>query len=402
MLRGGSALPLLVLLLGAWGVCANAGATTTSAGAFPIIHCRPFVVVWNMPTEQCQERHGVSIDLSTFDIIQNRQQRFLGQNMTIFYRNKLGLYPYISQDGREVNGGVPQQATLEEHLRRASGTIRSWLRPNFGGLAVIDWEDWRPLWVRNWDTKKKYQHVSMRLARQQHPQLPVRELAQVAQEEFETGARAIMERTLQLGVGLRPSGLWGYYGFPDCYNYYKQQSSTSYTGHCHPSTAQRNDRLDWLWQNSTAIYPSIYLPHQLASREEAGLFVRYRVLEAMRVASTFRSARGARPVLPYARVAFAHTLQYLGQRNCEVLRDYVDSVLGGYVRKLTSAASQCSQSRCSGNGRCARQDRDSSASLTLPSARSPGAPPDLDALGSSFICVCYPGWTGQRCQNRLR
>ena len=49
------------------------------AAAAPILQDRPFVVVWNMPTAQCQKRYKIKLDLKDFDIVENRQQRFQGE-----------------------------------------------------------------------------------------------------------------------------------------------------------------------------------------------------------------------------------------------------------------------------------------------------------------------------------
>lgn len=51
----------------------------------------------------------------------------------------------------------------------------------------------------------------------------------------------------------------------------------SYTGRCHPGTRGQNDHLSWLWSQSTALYPSIYLPQRLAGSSRAALMVRYRI-----------------------------------------------------------------------------------------------------------------------------
>lgn len=52
-------------------------AAVTAAG--PILSDQPFVVVWNMPTSQCQTHYGIHLDLRDFDIVENRQQHFKGQ-----------------------------------------------------------------------------------------------------------------------------------------------------------------------------------------------------------------------------------------------------------------------------------------------------------------------------------
>ncbi|KAJ8370828.1 hypothetical protein SKAU_G00108560 [Synaphobranchus kaupii] len=395
-----------------------------------LVEGRPFTVVWNMPTAHCKERYGIDIDLRDFDIIENRHERFLGQNMTIFYHNKLGLYPYISQWGTEVNGGVPQRGNLRAHLAKAESQIEALLLPPFHGLAVIDWEDWRPLWERNFGKKRRYQELSKELVREKHPELSSENVTYLACQEFNRGAREFLFSTLQLGVRLQPAGRWGFYGLPSCPNYHKEQPCHNYTGHCHRGTTKRNDRLDWLWGQSTALYPSIYLPHRLAGSSDAALMVRFRVLEALRVASMYRSSVIATPVLPYARVAFAHTLHFLNKTDlehtlgesaalgsagvvlwgelrfakskhqCEILQDYVGSVLGNYVRTLKRGVQQCSQRLCSGNGRCARRDHDSGH--TLHQFSTPDSALDSAQLNSAFRCLCYHGWTGELCQDRIR
>ncbi|XP_051777322.1 hyaluronidase-3 isoform X2 [Erpetoichthys calabaricus] len=407
----------------------------------PIVHHNPFSVIWNMPTAKCQEQYGIDFDLSQFDIVENRRERFQGQNMTIFYRNKLGLYPFIRKGGRFVNGGVPQEAPLEKHLVLAEMQIEQLLASDFSGLAVIDWEEWRPLWVRNWGRMKKYQRRSEALVRRKYWVLPEKQVRAKAKEEFENGAMALMSRTLGLATQLRPSGLWGYYKFPDCYNY-NWKKVDNYTGHCHPKDTERNNRLAWLWHKSKALYPSIYLTRPLGSSERGAMYVYYRVKEAMRIAAAFPSASGSLPVLAYARVTFAHTLQYLSrmdlehtigesaslgaagvvlwgdlgfarsEHECRALRDYVHTLLGGYIVNVTTAARLCSGRLCHANGRCARRHDGSSARLHL-SPRSfkivdsgwtsPRAVGDLDQqdmaqLWSSFRCVCYRGWTGEQCE----
>lgn len=279
------------------------------AATGPLLEGRPFFVVWNMPTAHCKERYGIDLDLSDFDIIENRHERFLGQNITIFYRNKLGLYPYLSKGGSEVNGGIPQRGFLRAHLAKAKSQIEALLKPHFHGLAVIDWEEWRPLWVQNFGLKARYQELSKALVREKHPEASIEEVAQLARNEFNEAAREFLFSTLQLGVQLQPDRWWGFYGLPSCPNY--RRSFYNYTGYCHPKTTERNDRLDWLWGQSTALYPSIYLPYQMAGSSDAALMVRFRVLEALRVASKYPSSATATPVLPYARLAFAHTLHFL-------------------------------------------------------------------------------------------
>ncbi|XP_029290811.1 LOW QUALITY PROTEIN: hyaluronidase-3 [Cottoperca gobio] len=408
-----------------------------AAAAGPILQERPFVVVWNMPTARCHELYNIHLDLSDFDIVENRQQLFQGQKMTIFYRDRLGKYPYLSRDGSKVNGGIPQLSDLSAHLSLALMQMSGSLQPNFTGLAVIDWEEWRPLWERNFGTKMEYQRQSKLLVRQERPDLSERATTLMARQTFEDSARRFMEETLRLAGRDRPKGLWGFYGFPACFNNQKRKTDENYTGRCHGGTKKQNDRLSWLWRQSTALYPSIYLPQRLAGSTDAALMVRHRLLEALRVASVWRHGNNtdhATPVLPYARIAFAHTLTFLNKTDlvhtlgesaalgaagvvlwgelkfakskhqCILLRDYVHTVLGPFVQSLRSDTKHCSLQLCNGNGRCARR-RPSSSHMVSSGPAMTFDPNEIHLLTDSssgkpfnnhFMCQCYR--TGRECQ----
>lgn len=402
--------------------------------AGPILQDRPFVVVWNMPTARCHQRYNVSLDLGHFDIVENRQQSFQGQKMTIFYRDRLGKYPYISQDGRKVNGGIPQLSDLAAHLSLAVTQMSGLLQPNFTGIAVIDWEEWRPLWKGNFGNKSEYQTQSKLLVRGEKPDLSERATTKLARRTFEESARQFMEETLQSAIGHHPKGVWGFYGFPDCFNEEKRETDKSYTGRCHRGAKRQNDRLFWLWRQSTALYPSIYLPEGLAGTTDAALLVRHRLLEALRVASVWRRDNNtghATPVVPYARLAFINTFTFLNKTDlvhtlgesaalgaagvvlwgqvqfakskhqCNLLRDYIHDVLGPFVQSLKSDAKRCSLQLCHGNGRCARRHPKSGHMFSSGPAMT-SDPKEVNPRGKPFhghfMCQCYPGWSGQKCE----
>ncbi|TMS16426.1 cAMP-dependent protein kinase type II-alpha regulatory subunit, partial [Larimichthys crocea] len=297
--------------------------------AGPILEDRPFVVVWNMPTAQCRDRYNIHLDLRDFDIVENREQLFQGQKMTIFYRDHLGQYPYISRDGSMVNGGIPQLGDLSAHLALALSQMSALLQPNFIGLAVIDWEEWRPLWERNFGDKMEYRRLSKKLVRQERPDLSEMAIKSLARQRFEESTRKFMEETLRLMVRERPKGLWGFYGFPACFNKRKRQTDKRYTGRCHRGTKRRNNRLSWLWSQSTALYPSIYLPPRLAGSTDAAMMV---------------------------------SLQL-----------------------------------CHGNGRCARRHPTSGHMVSDHNEEVSGK-----LFQDHFMCQCYPGWTGQECEEKKK
>lgn len=284
-----------VLALWAWLVLGSAGGESPVPTA--LAGGQPFAVLWNIPSGRCQRRFGVGLPLADYGIVENQGGRFAGQNITIFYKNKFGLYPYISPQGVPYNGGIPQRAPLQAHLARVAGDVQLHLRPTFSGLAVVDWEEWRPLWARNWGQKRVYQLASQRWARKRGWG------RRLARRAFERAARALMEQTLLLGRSLRPAGLWGFYRFPDCFNG-DWAKVANYTGHCRPAEVRRNDRLRWLWAASAALYPSIYLPPLLPP----GLrrrYVHHRLCEALRLAA------GRLPVVAYSRLSYRRSPRFL-------------------------------------------------------------------------------------------
>jgi hyaluronoglucosaminidase len=195
-------------------------------------------------------------------------------------------------------------------LTKAEQDILHYMPTDKLGLAIIDWEEWRPTWIRNWNGKHIYKSKSIELVQQKNANLNVEEATKQAETEFAVAARNFMEKTLKLGIRLRPMHLWGFYLFPDCYNheYYK---NASYNGGCPSIEIQRNNDLDWLWKESLALYPSIYLKYILKSSHQAALFVRNRIQEAIRV-SKVRDAKNPLPVFAYIRLVYTdQTMEFI-------------------------------------------------------------------------------------------
>ena len=248
----------------------------------PLIRGHPFIAIWNAPTEHCRQLE-IPLDTAAFQAMTTTVAK-PGQFLTIFYENRLGLYPRVDPVKHKIYiGGIPQNGNLTEHLALARSQIHQRIyQDSSPGLAVIDWESWRPLWDRNWGSKRIYQKLSITHAMELAPFLSTEQIAKVAKKQFEHAGQHFMERTISLGIGERPSRRWGFYLFPDCYNYGWKKSN--YTGECSAKTQRQNNQMLWLWERSTALFPSIYLHLTLRNSPNAPLYVRNRVHEAMRVA----------------------------------------------------------------------------------------------------------------------
>ncbi|XP_066206419.1 LOW QUALITY PROTEIN: hyaluronidase-3-like [Saccopteryx leptura] len=408
----GIAMQLAAALLLAVALCLGRGQPLLQAPE------RPFSVLWNVPSAHCRTRFGVHLPLEALGITANPGQRFHGQNITIFYKNQFGLYPYFGPRGTAHNGGIPQAVLLDRHLARAAYQIHRSLGPGFAGLAVLDWEEWCPLWAGNWGCRRAYQAASWAWAQWLFPHLDPEEQLHKARTGFEQAARALMEGTLWLGRALQPHGLWGFYRFPACGNGWHSMAS-NYTGRCHAATLARNTQLHWLWAASSALFPSIYLPPRLPSTHHQA-FVRYRLEEAFRVARAGHPH--PLPVLPYSRLTHQSSGKFLSQddlvqtigvsaalgaagvvlwgdlsissseEKCWHLHDYLVNTLGPYVINVTRAAIACSHQWCHGHGRCAWEDPgELEAFLHLQTDGSHG-------VWESFHCHCYWGWAGPTCQ----
>lgn len=53
------------------------------------------------------------------------------------------------------------------------------------GLAVIDWEEWRPLWDRNWGSKRIYQTLSVKHILQTNRSITVQQATTEAKKQFQ-------------------------------------------------------------------------------------------------------------------------------------------------------------------------------------------------------------------------
>ncbi|XP_001139800.4 hyaluronidase-4-like [Pan troglodytes] len=410
----------------------------------PVIKSQPFNIFWAAPTMYCMPFFNMAINLQVFNIISNPLETQSGSKIAIFYPNELGYYPYLSQDGKSFNGGIPQNVSLSEHLRKTADDIGEgvpWWRSE--ELVVIDWESWKPQWDRNRGSRIIYKNHSLAFTRNHHPYWSEMKVETVAQEEFENAGKNFMNITLTLALEMRPKCLWGFYLYPDCYNYDYRINPETYTGNCPKDEVLRNDQLLWLWEKSAALYPSIHLDKILKSSLNALKFVHYQVREAMRVAEMARHDY-VLPVFIFSRPFYLHRTEALSQEdlvhtigesaalgaagvilwggyeysaskeNCLSVQQSIRGPLGHYAVNVTSAAKLCSQSLCNNHGRCIRKTPESSFYLHMPESSGKeyvlnksfrfiisenNKQKTIKDMKNGFVCHCYYGWHGPSCHD---
>ncbi|KAL4656748.1 hyaluronidase-4-like [Arapaima gigas] len=411
----------------------------------PLIDRKPFIAAWNAPLDLCTSKYNVSANLKLFQLQGSPRAIRTGQDVTIFYANRLGRYPFYTEQGVPINGGVPQNCSLESHLHKASRDISHYIpSENFHGLAVIDWEYWRPQWSRNWHKKEIYRRKSRELIRNGYINVTEEQVEELARHRFEKSAMAFMLETLQLGTRTRPQGLWGFYLYPDCHNYNLHEHN--YTGSCPPIEEVRNDELQWLWNSSTALFPSVAIRRRHANSISNLHFSRCRVLESMRIGA-LSPLEYELPTFVYMRLGYRdealtflttkdliHTIgesAALGaagfviwgdlnltssRHNCSKVKAFLSHRLGRYIVNVTHAAENCSTLLCNGGGRCLRREPHAPHYLHLPSASfrilSTGggnfavagrySERELRLLATRFRCHCYQGYSGEQCEGRVR
>uniref|UniRef100_A0A3Q3JLP4 Hyaluronidase n=1 Tax=Monopterus albus TaxID=43700 RepID=A0A3Q3JLP4_MONAL len=313
----------------------------------PLISRKPFIAAWNAPLDLCAMKYNITTNLDhLFHIHGSPRANWTGQNVTIFYANRLGYYPYYTLQGAAVHGGLPQNCSLDLHLFKAYQDINHFIpAEDFRGLAVIDWEFWRPQWSRNWYRKDIYRQKSKELTEKAYINVTAAQVEELAQRRFEKSARLFMQRTIQLGTQLRPNGHWGFYLYPDCHNYNLHEQN--YTGFCP------------LLERLAAVAGEQHVINLH--------FSQHRIQEALHVTSVhvcflqkdLIHTIGESAALGAAGFVIWGDLNLTSSRvgdNCTKVKSFLSHRLGQYIINVTRAAEVCSDFLCQGNGRCVRRD----------------------------------------------
>lgn len=108
----------------------------------------------------------------------------------------------------------------------------------FVGVGIIDFESWRPIFRQNFGTLTPYKELSRQIERERHPLWPSNAIEKEAERRFELHGREFMEETLNYVKRVRPKALWGYYGYPYCFNMNPNTMQTD----CPLQVIKENDR----------------------------------------------------------------------------------------------------------------------------------------------------------------
>lgn len=139
------------------------------------------------------------------------------------------------------NGGVPQEGNLTLHLQLFEDHVHEQVaNESFRGIAVIDFESWRPIFRQNWASLNRYRELSIEIERDNHPLWSNNAIKNEAAKNFESHARNFMEETLKLAKSLRPFASWGYYAYPYCFNLSPNQPYPK----CDPKIHDENNRYE--------------------------------------------------------------------------------------------------------------------------------------------------------------
>lgn len=147
---------------------------------------------------------------------------YRGDQVSILYDP--GLFPALLKNSSSPelfrrNGGVPQNGNLRAHLAMFEKHVDELIPDkDNSGLAIIDFESWRPVYRQNFGTLQPYKDLSIKLVKQEHPYWSKSDIEFEAKRLFSDYAKLFILETLELAKAIRPKAKWGYYGLPFCFN----------------------------------------------------------------------------------------------------------------------------------------------------------------------------------------
>lgn len=213
------------------------------------------------------------------------------------------------------NGGLPQFGDIDRHLIAFEQDLDQFI-PNktFEGVAIIDFESWRPIFRQNFGELTAYKDYSLAVVRKSHPYWSSGRVYEQARVNFEASANSFVSKTLNRAQSLRKNAKWGYYAFPYCFNIMEHNGflgffpSTSILDKCPGEVEDENNNLKFLFEDSDVIYPSVYITSQIKGND-VPRFVKAKVSEAKKVASYSKNKTPR--VLAFVRYQYTDSLNNL-------------------------------------------------------------------------------------------
>ncbi|CAB3240412.1 unnamed protein product [Arctia plantaginis] len=253
-----------------------------------------FKVYWNVPTMQCKSKNIIFDNLfEKYGIIHNTDDIYRGNEIAILYDP--GNFPALIKNSstgeiKYRNGGVPQEGDLMDHLQNFKKEMdKSIPNEDFSGVGIIDFESWRPILRQNFGSLTPYKDVSYDIEKKRHWWWNKQRIENEAKRRFNAAGRDFMHTTISLAKKMRPKARWGYYGYPQCFN----RPYNSHPEECAEDIPGENNRIPWLWEDSTALFPSVYCADDVTGNRLAA-FIKGRIKESERV-----RVKPSTPILPY-------------------------------------------------------------------------------------------------------
>lgn len=275
---------------------------------------------------------------------------------------------------------------------------------------MIDLEEWRPLYKMNWGSQRVYRNQSVKLVQEKNSQVTLEEADEQAEKEFNDAAREFFVKTLETARKIRPYARWGYYGYPYC-NVNAGLEANDYT--CKKDARNYNNELAFIYNASTALFPSIYLRGEKTAGRSSR-FIQALLNETRRIAT---SAITRPNILVYSKFEYdpynamdsfynesdlCNTIKLpsvLGasgiiiwsasknmKKRCNGIADYIDKHFGPCLLRTRVQTLYCRKSRCSGNGNCVLSKPVSRCNMNFSSEKN-------------YKCICDEGYSGDDCSS---
>ncbi|EPB68902.1 hyaluronoglucosaminidase [Ancylostoma ceylanicum] len=204
-------------------------------------------------------------------------------------------------------------------------------------------------------------------------------LKKLAEQDYNEAARDFFVKTIKLARDLRPYAKWGFYGFPYCN--YDAGSKGEYE--CKDDYQKWNDRMMFIFNESKALYPSIYLGFN-ATSDRRFRYVQAILKEARRISEKFSPPL---PIYAYTKIEYDPLKElndfYNDSDLCTTLKQPADLGIDGVVLWSSSANMK---------DRCLNIK-------TIMDAKIGPCPGDYKVDLNKYDCKCDIGYSGSNCSS---